>query len=808
MKKLLLLLLVCCQLQLMAASETDQTLRIQHFGEDDGFSAAIVQHMIQDSRGYIWLATWDGLRRYDGYRFETFKASPGDLSPLETNRFSYVEEAPDGNLICVSNEKRYLFNIRSHRFEPYRGRQQVTVKPYHAPRQVTDGIRRMAGFDGIEVNIMLIDRQQGVWIYSHRGLERISLVAKPVMPQQTNGQSEQVVSALFTDRRGCLWIADKQGYICVTDRGGAVRWLAPDGHLQPQRTRFGYAAYHIYEDSQSQVWIGTKPGGLFRLRRDGDQYRISRFTHDPGDAYSLSSDAVYDIIEEPDRHRLVIATFGGGLNIGEPQSDGSLRFYHSGNRLSRFPRAGMKIRCLHLRPDGTLLLGTNDGLYACSLRQPYAQMHFYVNRRQPDQPHSISNNYVSDIRQSRWGHLYVATSGGGTERILSTRLLSDTIRFQHHSQREGISSDMNQSLSEDAEGRLWIVSAGSVSLLDPQTGVATNYWHLLRETSNVFTEASPVLLSDSSMVLGTANGILTLHPSQMRKSTYVPPLVFDCEQQVTLSPDQRDFTVHFAALDYDKNEEIIYAYRLSNASIAPFAATASDSLWHYTRQNELRLVGLAPGTYTLCVKSTNGDGVWMPNEATITLHREASFHETPWAWMLYGGLFALFAAAMVVTFRYVQTLKRELKDVRLSSMEQIELLGSRLKEMLPISESVRQLPEEPAAQLGDDDRLFAARLKAYVEANIANASLSVQDMAREMNVSRTVLFVRMKHIFDSSPNNYVLNTRINYAKRLLTESGSRVSDVAYRCGFSDPKYFSRCFKKLTGCLPKDYTGNL
>lgn len=149
-------------------------------------------------------------------------------------------------------------------------------------------------------------------------------------------------------------------------------------------------------------------------------------------------------------------------------------------------------------------------------------------------------------------------------------------------------------------------------------------------------------------------------------------------------------------------------------------------------------------------------------------------------------------------------LKRELKDVRLTSKEQIEVLGAQLKELLPITESIKKIHEESAEQLNADDRQFAERLKNFVEGNLNNADLSVQDMANEMNVSRSVLFVRMKRIFDSSPNNYLLNTRITYAKKLLQEPDARVSDVAYRCGFSDPKYFSRCFKKLTGCLPKDY----
>ena len=94
-------------------------------------------------------------------------------------------------------------------------------------------------------------------------------------------------------------------------------------------------------------------------------------------------------------------------------------------------------------------------------------------------------------------------------------------------------------------------------------------------------------------------------------------------------------------------------------------------------------------------------------------------------------------------------------------------------------------------------------MKAYVEENLSNESLSVTDFAREMAVSRTVLFARMKSVFNTSPNNYILNQRIEQAKKLLLPN-AYIADVAYRCGFSDAKYFSRCFKKLTGMTPSEY----
>ena len=791
MKRLLLLLITFAYYIVMAAPLADQTIRIEHFGENEGFSATLVQHMMQDRQGYIWLATWDGLRRYDGYRFETFKAVPGDKSPLETNRFSFVEEDATGNIVCVSNERPYLFNIKNRKFEPYQGK-KVKTASYQPPQQVKDLVGQVQEFQSSEVNILMTDRQKGVWVYSHRGLERISLVPKAIQPEQTNGESEQVICTLFTDRRGRLWTADKQGYVSISD-GGGMRWLAADGTLSASQMRFGYAAYDIYEDSQRQVWIGCKPGGLFRLTQEGKGYRVTHFTHQADDTYSLNSDGIYSIAEDA-QHRIVLATYGGGLNIGEPQPNGTMRFIHCGNRLKQYPQAGLKSRCLWLKDDGTVLLGTNDGLYTFSLREPYEKIHFYVNHRQPDQQQSISNNFVMEIRQMRNGDLYLATSGGGTERILSKQLLSDTIRFQHHSVREGISSDMNQTLAEDMDGNLWIVSAGSVSLLNTRTGIATNYWRLLTEAGNTFTEAVPALLPDSSMILGTTNGTLTLRSGQMLKSTFQPPIVFDCEKEVHLSSDERDFTIRFAALDYNKNEEIIYAYRLEGI----------DSEWRYTRQNELNYASLAPGTYILHIKSTNGDGVWTDNETTIILHRTASFHETPWAWMLYGLLLTLLVIGIYRVVRYIRRLQNEIKDIRLTSNQRIEVMSERIRELLSIREKIEAVSEQQEHIENNEDHRFSEHIRTYISDHLADSDLSVQDIANEMAVSRTVLFARMKSVFGTSPNNYLLNRRIERAKELLRQPGAYIADVAYRSGFSDPKYFSRCFKKLTGMTPTEF----
>lgn len=766
-----------------------ERIKIQHFDDTDGFSEAVVTHITQDSKGYIWLATWDGLRRYDGYRFQTFKARPGDHCPLETNRIHYIEEDSSHGIICQSNDKFYRFDTKTHQFSLYKG----DVKPhvFHPSAKAEETVKACKEYQNIKYGILFEDNQKGIWVNSYRGLERISVIPT-IYKTDKDKKEEEVISATYMDGNKRLWVADKNGFIRIFDDKKREQYLSASGQLSTERKAFGCAAYTIFEDSNQQIWIGCKPDGLFRLMPISTGYKVTHFLPNTQEPYSINSNAIYDIMETKDR-RILIATYGGGLNIGESLPDGQVKFINCNNLMKNYPKEGIRSRCLYVTDDGTVMLGTNDGLYTTSLNEPYGKMRFHVNNRRPDDASSISNNFVMRILPIDKGEYFVCTSGGGTDKILSRQLLSDTIRFQHYSTDEGISSDMNLTLTKDSNGNIWIVSAGSLCKLNPRTGVATNYWRLLTEKGELFTEANPSILPNGVLIFGTTMGFLPIDPKEIAKSTFKPLIVFDCEKNVELSPDEKDFSLRFAALDYNKNEAIVYAYRMEG----------TDKGWQYTRMNELFYVGLAPGTYQLHIKSTNGDGVWVDNEEVITIHRSAHFNETPWAWMLYGLLATLLLIAVTSTIRYIRILKSELKDVKLTSKQQIELLGARIKELLPVNEGIKEI-QENSDGMSSEDRLFATRLKAFVEQNISNSELSVLDIAQAMNISRTKLFVLTKQIFDSSPNNYVLNTRINYAKRLLQEPETRVSEVAFKCGFSDPKYFSKCFKTATGLTPTEF----
>ena len=102
------------------------------------------------------------------------------------------------------------------------------------------------------------------------------------------------------------------------------------------------------------------------------------------------------------------------------------------------------------------------------------------------------------------------------------------------------------------------------------------------------------------------------------------------------------------------------------------------------------------------------------------------------------------------------------------------------------------------------DEQFMQKLLAYVDANLDNSDLSVDDLAREMALSRSVFFRKIKALVGQSPINFLQTIRIKRAIQLMQSRNFSIAEVAYKVGYADPKYFSRSFKKITGKSPSVY----
>ena len=115
------------------------------------------------------------------------------------------------------------------------------------------------------------------------------------------------------------------------------------------------------------------------------------------------------------------------------------------------------------------------------------------------------------------------------------------------------------------------------------------------------------------------------------------------------------------------------------------------------------------------------------------------------------------------------------------------------------------ITQENTIITSERDRNFRKIVDAKIDANLSNPDFAVDDLARATGYSRTQFYSKMSEVTGYSPKEYIREKRMNHAAELLHQGEMiTVAEVAYQCGFSDPLYFSRCFKQYFGMSPSKY----
>lgn len=99
---------------------------------------------------------------------------------------------------------------------------------------------------------------------------------------------------------------------------------------------------------------------------------------------------------------------------------------------------------------------------------------------------------------------------------------------------------------------------------------------------------------------------------------------------------------------------------------------------------------------------------------------------------------------------------------------------------------------------------FTLKLQAISDANLDNPDLSLDDICREMGMSRNTLYGRCRERLGTTPSAYLLQRRLDKARELLENREYSISQTAYMTGFNDPHYFSKAFKRHFGETPSEF----
>ena len=799
---------------------------ITKYDEADGVSSAHVTQLLQDEQGFMWFSTWNGLCRYDGYEFKTFKPQAGDGCHMATDRIRNIKLLPGGRILCFVDTENYVFELSSYRFrnlvddekqvdsnnmEFTQSRSLLKGKQYSwTDSYQTQWIVRGDGSltylqDGKEIVYPLPmsirklafvapDNQGNLWATDYSSIYRFSTSMLPTQRLPIEPCAE--VKCLFADSRGHYFVTTKDDQtirVYSSDDDKLLGYLGPDGRLHHGYTPFGAAVYCMYESADGTLWLGTKPNGLFRLRPIGaDAYKIEHFTDIP-------HQDVYHILE--DRWgRLWVATLGGGVFYTTHPSAEKPHFVEPRN----YPKKeGARARYFFFTKDDELLIATGNGLMVGKMERDAEKIQFRCHQREPERKKSLSCSATMNIVQDLKGRLYVSTESGGVNQIEDTDLLAPSLSFRHFNEMfHEQSNDVVQSLTATKDGGLMAIGSHLVTLIDSNAHARVLDAHFFKNNYR-FSEAQPLQLRNGRWLMGLMDGACVTISGEMRQQTYQPRVALtqisiqggisnwsaESLDTLILQPKERSLTVHFSALDYSGSDRISYAFRLS-----------PDDEWNYIgHDRSVTLLDLEPDVYQLEICSTNSNGEWQDNIRQLTIIVKPTFWE---AW--YGQLLILFliigaVAAIVYTLLYIRRINRRHRETLEKYLALIEVSGEK-------SEVNGERLVEVKAEEQELDPMIK-RVMVFVEENISNSDAGVGDMALAAATSRSGLQRKLKQAMGITPLDLMREARIKRACQLLRQTDKSVSEVAYACGFTDPKYFSKSFRQSIGQSPTEYREN-
>ena len=811
---------------------------VTYYDDDDGLPHSHVTQLLQDRQGLMWFSTWNGLCRYDGYQFRTFKPQAGDGCNMATDRIRMFVQRPDGNFVCRVDDDYFLFNTHTYRFSnlPQEGAED-DMNRYRASMSLkedkpiawkdafgtrwtlcADGHLTYQSHDGQtgtrQLDLTLgkstfacTDRQGNLWLLGrYNGVYKLSPDLQRT--QRLAIEPKAQVKCLFKDSRQRLWVTTKEDQAVRLYDVKSLRllgYLGSDGRLHQQYTSFKAAVYTIFQAKDHTLWLGTKPQGIFRLKE------TTTGTFQTDHLIQLPNPNIYNMVEDRYGH-LWVATLGGGLcYTPEPQAANPQFMVPNG-----YPKqVAQRVRYLHLAKNGQVLMAaTTEGLIVAKLEQQADQMHFLLHQREASRAQSLSSSAVMDIMRAPDGRLYVSTESGGVNRIEDNDLLKQQLTFRHYSAKnKKLPIDVVLSMVPLQNGKCAIVSSHLVSIVDS----TEQYRQLDARSFNAdyrFSDARPQMLGGARWIFGLNDGAFLTTAQQMESPAYRPQIVLTGvsiqggednwavthADTLTLQPQERSITIHFAAIDYQAADRISYAFRLQKDG-------QRDTMqWNNIGSNRsVTLLDLEPGTYRLEMRSTNADGKWIDNSRVLTLIVQPTFWE---AW--YGKLLLVFillsiVAIIIYTLLYIRRIKRQQRDTLEKYLNLIEVRDKLSEVCGSLTADVKTAPQTPSLepQSSELDPVLQ-RVMQFVEENISNSEAGVGDMASAAAVSRSGLQRKLKQAMGITPQDLLREARIKRACQLLRETNKTVAEVAYSCGFTDPKYFSRSFKQSTGQSPTEY----
>jgi signal transduction histidine kinase/ligand-binding sensor domain-containing protein/DNA-binding response OmpR family regulator len=721
----------------------------------------------EDHRGILWLGTYLGIARFDpgARKYTLYPAPKGQFIGL-------IREDAAGKLWSGS----YRFDPKTGQFTLFplltpSGPQLVSRIGFHID---ADGVAWLGTYaDGLfrldtrrpghytsynpkglinKPIIRIWEADDHLWLGTTQGLQCVNKKTNQVLtyqsdPSQPGSLSSNMISSIYQDKTGNLWVGTGNGVNKTSTRARPFRAYqiipAPAAFHRTENEIFS-----VLEDRYGTVWVSSGAKGLHRM--DPGTHQFSRVVVNPLEKpVSLLSQGCP--LVEDQQGRLWVAT-------GTEKA--LYRLDRTTGKFIRYP-CRMPIRMLDKDASGKLWLGGLTSEMASF--DPLTSQFTYYKANEKDST-GLMPGFINDLMVSRTGEVWMATTTGvgrmnpktglsiqykpsyhapagglndhhamalyedqagiiwiGTHGGGLNRLDPGTNIFTYFTTRQGLPSNRIMSLIGDEQGNLWIGTGNGLSRFNPRTNTFRNFDASDGLPGNEFLERGSVYSRQGKLLFGNKKGLLIFYPDSIKDHTTPLPVYITgfkvLEQsrpvpvrKIELPYDENFLSFEFVAINYEAPDKNQYAYQLVGLN-KDWVNSGNSRVASYT--------DLSPGTYQFRVKATSDGSNWKEAASSIQITIHPPWWRTYWAYGLYG---LAFIATLYGLIHYTVSRERLQAHLKLKSIESEKL------------QEVDKLKSHFFANISHEFRTPLTLILAPLEKLMASA----KDDAQQLRLYRTM----------------------------------------------------------------------
>ena len=541
--------IICLFLLSSGIIDRGNDLRFRRITINDGLSLSSVYCIYQDSKGFMWFGTEDGLNKFDGKNITIYKPDPKDTNSLSYRWTEHIIEDSLHHLWFGSRGGLTWFDPRTATFRQFitssRNKERIsndTISILYAGSEflwvgTLSGLNRIDlrslnpvpipgksdELKGLSTRIHDIqaDPAGNLWIGTHSGLFQYfpSTDTFTRVKVETDLQESPVIFSIFV-RQDFVWLGTDQGLIRFnTTSSQAVFYQIPELlRIEPN----DHSIRKVYIDRNNRIWILTL-NGLFRFSENLKKFKPAIRSTDVSNSLSINTTKP---LFEDSRSTIWFGTFGNGLYVIEPNGKTLCYRNNPGNPQSLSENS---INCIYEDRSGVMWFGTFGA--GISIFDPHAHKFDLLKQNSLD-PNSLSSNFIWSIWEDTDGTIWIGTNNKGVNHydpVTNTFEYYDhdpddpntishstireiyqdsrgilwfgtnggglnrfdpvTKRFTHYlfdpDDPNSISNNSVQSVMEDNHGQFWIGTRRGLNKFDPETGIFTRFLHSNEDTTSI-----------------------------------------------------------------------------------------------------------------------------------------------------------------------------------------------------------------------------------------------------------------------------------------------------------------------------------